>query len=464
MRYAVRNFGPIENVDITLRPLTIICGKNNTGKSYVAYSLYALLDYLRSRSSNIFDDKNRVEEFLNTGELRVNLLDTLIRYQKEYFDQVKDYFYERMPEVLHLEDAVRKGMAFEFELSTSDKEVLQEAIFATEFDRSVSISADYSLKVIKHKSQSIVRCILEPTPGQQRFDNNKFLPAPGRIMRSVMPRINGLMRTFLLDYFIITCERTGVNTFRQELNLLRDFVYNSDGEDSQKFFNFRKESGFRGYSMPVARELEFALQLSSNIKISYLPENELSEMIAFFEKMAGGSFQLDDCQANTVKYLPNGIDSEDSITMTESSSSVRALSELFFYIKTKACVGQILMIDEPELNLHPTAQRMMARLFVRLVNAGVTLLITTHSEYIIREINALTRIHALSEKGKDEIFAKHGYGFADLISRDDVCCYVIKDGRSEEMKYDGQYGFAVSSFDDAIQDINTVADDISNVE
>ena len=122
------------------------------------------------------------------------------------------------------------------------------------------------------------------------------------------------------------------------------------------------------------------------------------------------------------------------------------------------------MIDEPELNLHPTAQRMMARLFVRLVNAGVMLLITTHSEYIIREINALTRIHGLSEKSKAEIFAKHGYGRADLIPRDDVCCYVIKDGRSKEMKYDSQYGFAVSSFDDAIRDINEVADDISSVE
>ena len=129
MRYSVKNFGPIEDVKITLRPLTIICGKNNTGKSYVAYSLYALLDYLRSRSSNIFDDKNKVEEFLNTGELRVNLLDTLLRYQKEYFEQVKNYFYERMPEVLHLEDAVRKGMAFEFELSAEIVRVYKKKIF-----------------------------------------------------------------------------------------------------------------------------------------------------------------------------------------------------------------------------------------------------------------------------------------------------------------------------------------------
>lgn len=47
----------------------------------------------------------------------------------------------------------------------------------------------------------------------------------------------------------------------------------------------------------------------------------------------------------------------------------------------------MLIIDEPELNLHPDNQRKMAGLLARLVNCGVKVLVTTHSDYLIRELN-----------------------------------------------------------------------------
>ena len=37
------------------------------------------------------------------------------------------------------------------------------------------------------------------------------------------------------------------------------------------------------------------------------------------------------------------------------------------------------MIDEPELNIHPANQRHIARLLARLVNAGMSVVISTHA-------------------------------------------------------------------------------------
>lgn len=51
--------------------------------------------------------------------------------------------------------------------------------------------------------------------------------------------------------------------------------------------------------------------------------------------------------------------------------------------------ANLLMIDEPELNLHPDAQRLMARLIVYLVNNGIKVAVSTHSDYFIKEINSL---------------------------------------------------------------------------
>ena len=41
-RLRVRDFGPIAEADVTLRPLTVFVGPSNTGKSYLATLIYAL--------------------------------------------------------------------------------------------------------------------------------------------------------------------------------------------------------------------------------------------------------------------------------------------------------------------------------------------------------------------------------------------------------------------------------------
>ena len=39
---AVRDFGPIAHAEVELKPLTVLIGANNTGKSYLALAIYSL--------------------------------------------------------------------------------------------------------------------------------------------------------------------------------------------------------------------------------------------------------------------------------------------------------------------------------------------------------------------------------------------------------------------------------------
>ena len=41
-----KNLGPIKNAEIELNDLTIIAGKNNSGKTYIAYAIYGFLNIL----------------------------------------------------------------------------------------------------------------------------------------------------------------------------------------------------------------------------------------------------------------------------------------------------------------------------------------------------------------------------------------------------------------------------------
>ena len=43
MKISFENFGVIDKGEIEQKPLTILCGENNTGKTYAMYGLYRVV-------------------------------------------------------------------------------------------------------------------------------------------------------------------------------------------------------------------------------------------------------------------------------------------------------------------------------------------------------------------------------------------------------------------------------------
>ncbi len=52
----------------------------------------------------------------------------------------------------------------------------------------------------------------------------------------------------------------------------------------------------------------------------------------------------------------------------------------------RAKSGDLLMIENPEIHLHPKAQAKLGEFLTIIANAGVNLIIETHSEHIINKI------------------------------------------------------------------------------
>jgi len=57
---------------------------------------------------------------------------------------------------------------------------------------------------------------------------------------------------------------------------------------------------------------------------------------------------------------------------------IKELAPLVFYLRYLAEPGELLIIDEPEMNLHPAAQTQIIEFLAMLVNAELHVLITTH--------------------------------------------------------------------------------------
>lgn len=55
MKVTLENLGVIKHAEFELGDLTLICGRNNTGKTYATHAVYGFFEYLRSSMSFSID-------------------------------------------------------------------------------------------------------------------------------------------------------------------------------------------------------------------------------------------------------------------------------------------------------------------------------------------------------------------------------------------------------------------------
>jgi predicted ATPase len=136
---------------------------------------------------------------------------------------------------------------------------------------------------------------------------------------------------------------------------------------------------------------------------------------------------------------------------------------LSVYLRHLAKKGDFIIIDEPELNLHPDNQRKIARFFGRMINEGFKLLISTHSDYIVRELNNLIMLKE-GEKNKpsetENLLEKHNYNKSQLIDKQQVGVYLFRQGKEVESMEVNEMGFSVPTIDEEINRLNQTTNDI----
>ena len=86
-----------------------------------------------------------------------------------------------------------------------------------------------------------------------------------------------------------------------------------------------------------------------------------------------------------------------------AASSVKDLAPFFLYLRHAADMGDLVILEEPEINLHPASQRLLARFIVRLVNCGLYVVVTTHSPYFLEQISHCVKAGYMDVEGIDDI-------------------------------------------------------------
>ena len=115
------------------------------------------------------------------------------------------------------------------------------------------------------------------------------------------------------------------------------------------------------------------------------------------------------------------------LDISATSSGVKGLMGLVLYLRYLALPRNYVVIDEPELNLHPNQQAAFVEFLTLLVNSGIHVAITTHSPYIVEHLENLILAHKI-ENPKDIVKNLYLQENESLIARENVGVYLFEDG------------------------------------
>ena len=456
MKVKVKNLGVLKQAEFTLGELTIICGSNNTGKTYATYALFGFLfTWKQIFVIEIKDDK--IQQLLNDGVIRLDL--------QEYIKQVKQIvakgchdYTQRLPEIFAA--PAEQFKYTEFQVSIDIKNIR----LAYRFERTIGSVNDeiFSMLKIKESTELVIALIAEKDKGKIPKQIIK------RIITAALKDI--IFAEIIPRPFIASAERTGTAIFGKELNVARNRLLKEMGQANNNLnrMNLFLEV-YQNYAMPIETNLDFTRKLESIVKkTSFIAENH-PDVLTDFADILGGEYTVN--RNDQLYYVPKG--KRVKLSMNQSSSAVLSLLDIGFYLKHEAQIGDLLMVDEPELNLHPENQRRVARLLARLVNLGIKVFITTHSDYIIKELNTLIMLNH-DQPHLKRIAEEEGYREVELISAEKIKVYIAEEasilleGKKRKTQcqtltpadIDPEMGIEARSFDTTIETMNRIQEAI----
>ena len=432
----VSNLGPIKSASFDSAQMNVICGKNNSGKSIFLHTVYCFLAYWRFQIPFKLIQSDEVS-MLSVGDATVDY-EKYIRLIDQNIKDSMSGFISQLPTLLAKEiDTSETTITFSL-----DKEYALVLFRSLSLDFTFEISKDAAFKVVKSKDTFLVRYSLVNKTGANLDENsiiNAYRYVAAQICHFVLP-----------IPMLLTAERAGSIMYGADV-LAHGFQLSQNSIGGQATMPHR-------YPYALIQEIQFLQNVKRGQFESIAAASDGVErglVDEFGRKVAKGSFVVED---GRIFYQSTDMHSKKLIDVEAASTSVKALVGLHYFLKSMRSLASLLMIDEPELNLHPARQRELIRFLAKLMNVGgVGVAISTHSPTIVRELNTLIALGEQKEKC-GVVMREYGYEQDELISKDRVACGIVENGEIvQQNSGDLGSGFFVKSFDDS-------SDQISNVQ
>ena len=441
-KFVFKKIGPIKEAELELGDITIIAGRNNTGKTYLAYTLYGFLKQWNWKMWNMSSEiKKIIEELIEKGRFKRTVdRETLGQERKKIIRGLtRSFSQEKLAGAFSSPSSTFPGSSIEVELPGEFPKDVQTDI-SLQTDGFLSIQYDGTDIIITRKNTKWSYHISELLS----YHYCQFL----------FPELP-------FDPFILSAERFGISLFYREL----DFNKNQLVDYLQKMGDDKDRGGISPYILIDKTTSRYALPIKDNIDYTRdipILKGDRSELYddKLFDQIKDMMEGYYSSSSDGIAFISKRKGRSFNLPLHIASSSARGLSDLYFYLRHAAEKNQLVIIDEPESHLDTANQIQLARLLARMIQSNLKVLITTHSDYIIKEINNLIMLSRPFKK-KKKVIQDLGYKKDDVIRPDSVRAYVAEGDSLTKCGID-EFGIDMPVFDKTIDKINRTSNELAS--
>lgn len=378
LRFIIENFGRVESADISLSNLVVFVGNNNSGKTLVMQLIYGI----RKELYNFLVPVSGIRKSDLNGQ-------PLIRCDQEWFKEVESRINEYLAENKSriIEDI------FGIPISIDEIKVVLEGMESKYFVSSISGCHNRGMGE-REKEINIDTRLYENGENTKSFENEIV----GR--DSLDDAVKAALQ---IIWGIILSENNSLDSGQLFLPASRSGL--------QLMYKYYFAVGTEGnLVMPIKDFLRFLQLYSENGQL----DESRKALLEFGEEhlLQGKVFQKGDETFYVDKY------GEKVVSLHIASSMIHEMTP---FVKALNATKRIdwLYCDEVENSLHPLVQGEMAKWLIRMVNAGMHVMVSSHSDTMASRLNNLLMLTRLDKRRAGyQMLSELGLKAADLLHPD----------------------------------------------
>ena len=388
VQISVQNFGPVVKADIDLRPLTVFVGESNTGKTYLSALIYALHQNFEGFSRFPWSARDFLffeSIYQSQAALRKETLEVL----KKLNTPGRMFKFSDLPQGLQV--------WLQRRLENPD-------IFGDWLKRCFDLGSVSKLVRFSDDARNELKVSLEVREGcQTRWhfdlqDGGTGLSASGHVKAETCfsPDDTAVFQgMFDVDPTGSFWGPAWQPTAAYYLPAARSGIMQSHGVIASSLIENATRLGLErfpaipAFSGMIADFLKLIVRYDEHHGSSY----EMRRIAKALEnEVLQGEIEVRrPVPEGYPEFLYHPKKTTEVLRLSQASSMVSELAPLVLFLRSIVNPGDLLIIEEPESHLHPGAQTAIARTLARLVRAGVRLVITTHSGWLLQQLGNLIR-------------------------------------------------------------------------
>lgn len=418
MELLIKNLGSISNnnqtIDLTKKFYTFI-GYNNSGKTLVSQLLWTIFNHDNIRK---FSENNQIDSLVIDSEKPIKKITINQELIDEILNKFTQFIEKEVVNTYNLDASIKETIISSNKLIfQADIKEFKETGFQQTFLISVEGNNDLEYLQINKDQGSLTINIKENNIPEKVFDQiprdffERFNPYKESV---IIPSIIRVLLSPIQDTFFIPASRSFFPVFYQyiyEIERNKRIEYNrqlqelienidDDGDTNKNIFKrLQEQLPKRSYTEPMNKVIESLYSLNTKKKINSVYNSLIEKMIG----LMGGEITISSLESIAPIQFSFKFDESKDLPMYLASSSVNQLTILYLYLKYWAKEkNNFLMIDEPEVNLHPENQIRLMDILVQFVTEhNNRVLITTHSPILTDILNNYVYLHTLKSYDVD---------------------------------------------------------------